>query len=276
MRCRQDRRDFSNASDSGEGFNLNPRLRGARLKEKPAALLRPCFIHAAGSVSMQRFQGDSMTDTIKAKKIRAVIGVDKMPDGDFVPLLHRSLNGLTTNPTVYSKPPVDLTRYAAGISDYEGSIPVALDGGKTALAQKKKLRLTVTKMYRELAHYVEANCDEDMATFLLSGFQASSTAKTPSQPLAQPKIVSVTQGPVTGQLKVKIAAVPNAASYDLRRGSVPPGGGVPATWTEQGITSTKALIVDSLTPGTTYMFQVRALGSLGHTDWSDPVTRMVI
>jgi hypothetical protein len=106
-----------------------------------------------------------MTDTIKPKKIRAVIGADKMPDGDFVPLLHRSLNGLTTNSTVYAKPPIDLTKYAAGLSDYEGAIPAALDGGKTAIAQKKKLCVTVTKRYRELAHYVEANCNEDMASF---------------------------------------------------------------------------------------------------------------
>ena len=31
-------------------------------------------------------------------------------------------------------------------------------------------------MYEELAHYVESNCNDDMATFLLSGFQPNAGA----------------------------------------------------------------------------------------------------
>ncbi len=34
------------------------------------------------------------------------------------------------------------------------------------------------------------------------------------------------------------------------------------------------MIISNLTPGTTYTFQVRALGRLGYTNWSDPVSRM--
>ena len=33
---------------------------------------------------------------------------------------------------------------------------------------------------------------------------------------------------------------------------------------------------DDVTPGTTYMFHVRAFGKPGFTDWSQPVQRMVI
>jgi len=37
-----------------------------------------------------------------------------------------------------------------------------------------------------------------------------------------------------------------------------------------------AVQINSLTPGTSYTFQVRAFGNLGFSDWSDPVTRMCI
>ncbi|PYS01324.1 MAG: hypothetical protein DMG15_06490 [Acidobacteria bacterium] len=37
-----------------------------------------------------------------------------------------------------------------------------------------------------------------------------------------------------------------------------------------------AASIDGLTPGTTYAIQVRAYGALGHTEWSDSATRMVI
>jgi hypothetical protein len=62
----------------------------------------------------------------------------------------------------------------------------------------------------------------------------------------------------------------------LRHGSAPPAGGPPVTWVEETLPSKKPVIVESLTPGTVYTFQVKALGYLGYTDWSDPVSRMVI
>jgi hypothetical protein len=43
---------------------------------------------------------------------------------------------------------------------------------------------------------------------------------------------------------------------------------------EQILTSSKAVIIGNLIPGTMYTFQVRGLGRLGYTDWSDPLSRM--
>ena len=51
----------------------------------------------------------------------------------------------------------------------------------------------------------------------------------------------------------------------------------PGSWlTETRTQARTAAPVNSLTPGTTYAFafQVRALGKLGYTDWSDSATRM--
>jgi hypothetical protein len=216
-----------------------------------------------------------VTKTVKPKKIHARYGLTKLPDATITPLLDGSLKGLTENATIFSKPPVDLKTYGASISAYHDALPAAiLDGGKNAVALKNKLRDVVLKMYAENAHYVEANCNDDMQTFLLSGFQPASTTNSPPQPLDQPAIASVVQGPLPGQLKVKIRSVKKAASYELRFAPVPNGGGTP-TWTQQAVASTKPLILTGLTPGTTYTLQVRALGLLGYTNWSDAVTRMV-
>ena len=216
-----------------------------------------------------------MTATVKLKKIHALFGLTKMADGHLRPLLQSSLKGLTDNATIFSKPPVDLAMYQTAITSYEAAIPAALDGSKTAVAQKNKLRDEVAKMYVQLAHYVEAACNDDMATFMLSGFQPAASSKAPLEPLAQPTIASVTQGSVTGQLKVKIGTVPKALTYHFRYAPVP-GGGTPPSWTEETIAIAKPIILENLTPGTTYVFQVQARGRLGLTDWSDPVTRMVI
>jgi hypothetical protein len=216
----------------------------------------------------------STTSQVKPKKIRAIVGLDKMPDGNVTPLLDGSLKGLSAHPDLFPQPPVDIKAYGNAISAYEGSIPAALDGSKTAVAQKNKLKRTVVRMYGLNAKYVENNCNDDMATFLLSGYQAASTTKAPPQALPQPVIKSVVQGPLSGQLKVTIDSVPKALSYVIRRASQPAAGAQP-TWIEDTVTTKKPVIYGSLTPGTIYIFQVKALGRLGYTDYSDIVSRMV-
>lgn len=215
----------------------------------------------------------SATSKVRPKKIRAIVGLDKMADGNVTPLLDGSLQGLSAHPELFT-PPVDVKTYGAEISNYKAAIPAALDGSKTAVAQKNKLRNSAVRMYGLNAKYVENNCNDDMATFLSSGFQPASTTKAPPQPLPTPVIKSVTQGPISGQLKVTIAPVPKALSLVIRHAPQPAAGAQPV-WVEETLTSKKPVIYSELTPGTIYMFQVKALGRTGYTDYSDTVSRMV-
>ena len=65
-----------------------------------------------------------------------------------------------------------------------------------------------------------------------------------------------------------------AGVYELRYAPLGTDG-APSTWGSATLTAARnAAPVNRLTPGTTYAFQVRALGKLGYTDWSDSATRM--
>ncbi len=129
-------------------------------------------------------------------------------------------------------------------------------------------------MLRLLGRYVEVTCKNDPAIFASSGFAAASNGRTPPQPLAQPTIDYIEQGN-SGQLLVAINPVKKARSYELHYAAL--SGGTPGQWTTISVTSSRpAIPVNGLTPGTIYVFQVRALGKLGHTDWSDYSTRMCI
>ena len=215
------------------------------------------------------------TKNQKPKKIKVVIGLTKMTDPNITPLLDGSSKGLAAHQDIFPRLPVDLATYEAAINAYKAAIPAALDGSRTANAQKNKLRNAAIKLYELNAKYVEVTSNDDMATFLLSGYQAASTTKTPPAPLPVPAIASVVQGPSSGQLKAAIASLPKALSFVLRHGAVPSGGGTPASWIEDTIPHKKPVMITGLTPGTVYMFQVKALGRLGFTDWSDPISRMV-
>jgi chitodextrinase len=53
-------------------------------------------------------------------------------------------------------------------------------------------------------------------------------------------------------------------------------GHAPGAWQSAGLfTHSRSMTVAGLVPGTTYSFQVRAIGgSTGYSDWSNPVSRM--
>ena len=185
------------------------------------------------------------------------------------------LKGLTGNSN-FTNLPVDLNVFKADLGTYAASIPDSKDGGKKAITLRNKQGGVVIRTIKHLATYVELNCKDDVNIFLSSGFQPRSSARTSAQPLDQPTILNIDQGP-TGQLLVSIKRVRRAKSYELRYGAAGAGGAAPAAWSMLMVPNAKTAVpVNGLTPGTTYAVQVRAYGQLGYTEYSDSATRMVI
>ena len=207
----------------------------------------------------------------KPKKIKALLGCARLKDGDFVTRLNAVHDGLNGN-LAYTTPPIDIATLKTNIDTFTADVAAAEDGGKTAVTAKNKQRIVVIKMLEHLAHYVEANCKDDLNTFTSSGFQPAPTTRTPAQPLSPPSVRKVVQG-ISGQLIITIQALFGAASYELRYAVLGPNN-TPGAFTTIPRASAKASPVDGLTPGTTYLFQVCGLGMLGFSDWSDPVIRM--
>ena len=130
----------------------------------------------------------------------------------------------------------------------------------------------VIKALRQLGHYVEAACKDDMTIFTSSGFLAQASVRTATPPLTE-SIRKIEAGENSGQFLVTIVDDPTAVVYELRW--APVTNGTPGTWTTQSAVSTRpATLVANLTPGTAYAIQVRALRKQGYSDWSDSVTRI--
>ena len=67
---------------------------------------------------------------------------------------------------------------------------------------------------------------------------------------------------------------PDAFSYEVQWAPVS-ADGVVGSWKSQPIATIRpATVISGLSPGTTYVFQVRAVTKAGYTDWSDSVTRV--
>src|SRR2546427_8876160 len=203
-------------------------------------------------------------------EIKAKLGLHGVSDTDTVKALMTAYEGLLNNPK-YPTPPVDLPTYKAGIDQYSALIIDAADGGKKAKSAMDKQRGVVIKMYTQLGHYVEAACNDDLATFNTSGFTAAAKTKTAPQPLTDVKFSSIDRGPNSGQVVVKPQNQTGAIAFDVRY-ALEGSGGTLGPWTAVTLTGPKKLTISGLTLAGIYQFQIRALGKLGYTDWMDTKT----
>jgi len=212
--------------------------------------------------------------TTIVKKLKALFDFLRLPDDSFVSRL-TSIHDKMLGNTAFPNPPVDLAAFLAAITTFAADVVATLDGSKQAKAIKNKQREVLVNMAEQLGHYVEAVSNNDPVTFTSSGFEIRSTNRVPLGPLVQPLVESLNQGK-TGEMLATILPVPNALTYEIEYAPVSTNGMAPV-WTKITTASArKPVSVENLTPGTTYMFHVRAFGKAGFTDWSQSVQRMVI
>jgi len=205
------------------------------------------------------------------KKIKAKLGFHGVSDSDVLKAGNTAYDGLLKNNAAYSNPPVPLPTFRQGLDSFSALIVDAEDGGKKSISAKNKQRAAVIKMCVLLGHYVEATCNDDLATFNTSGFTAASKTRTAPQPLAQAKFSWIDRGPNSGQAVVKVESQTGAIAYDVHY-ALEGTGGVLGPWTTVTLTGPRKVTISGLTRAGTYKFQVRALGKLGYTDWSPPMT----
>lgn len=209
----------------------------------------------------------------KVPKVKPLENYDRMSDMDVSVRGTAVVTGLNGN-VHFTTLPVDLTILKADIDSFSALRAEAEDGSKKVIAQKDKQRQVVVDKLRILGRYVEVQSSGDLAIFTSSGFPAASTTKATPSPLPLPLILNVDHGAVSGEIVIQIQAIAKALSYVIRYGAQV-NGADPTTWMEKTITRVKPPAgIQGLTPGTVYAFQVRALGKLGYTDWTDSATCM--
>jgi fibronectin type III domain protein len=206
-----------------------------------------------------------------SKHIRILQSYKRQTDGQLIAAAGAVIQGMTGN-AAFPSPPVDLKTAQAAADEFSAAAAAQVQGGTAATAIKKTRRAALIAILAKLAHYVQDNCDEDPAAVVRAGFTIVSFGRTPSL-LEKPVIAGIDFGKTT-QLVVKINRVVRAKCYELRYAAIGVGG-APDAWQNAGLfTNSRSMTVNGLTPGTTYAFQVRAVGSAGLTDWSDSVAHV--
>ncbi len=208
------------------------------------------------------------------RRIRVLFALVKLAPREILSRANAVIAGMTDN-AFFPSPPVSIAVFKAAVESFSSAIAASLDGGKQDLVARNSQGEVVVEMLRQLGHYVEASCKNDMATFISSGFQPVSTVRRVTPPLSE-SIRRIDQGSNSGQLLVGLVAVSGALIYELRWAPVV-AGVTAAEWTSRPLHKTRPSVsIVGLTPGTVYAFQVRLLGKSGYSDWSDSVTQMCL
>ena len=201
--------------------------------------------------------------------LRVSLGFARVPDTELDNFAQSIIDAMTGN-AAYPAPPVTMANLQTAKNDFTAKIAAAQSGGPPDTAAKNNSRQMLLGLLRQLAGYVQINCNNDMAVLLGSGFQAMSTNRAQS-PLDQPQSLVIKNG-ASGQLVASVTPVKNTSMYEGRIKG-PTGDWLPSVFTGDS----QHITFDGLTPGTNYTVQVRALGgSTGQSDWSDPSSHMAM
>jgi hypothetical protein len=205
------------------------------------------------------------------KVIRVLLGLSRMTFGEIVARATHVFECMSGNPA-FPKPPVSMSALKTAIEKCKAALAEVEDGSRKAIARRNQLFETLKRILRQLANYVQHNCNDDEATLKSSGFEIASSKATGPSTLSE-SIRSLRRGPNGGQALLTLVRVKEAASYQVRYIQRGAGGSLGGDWTMQPASNVRPpMLIENLTPGATYEFQVRALIKNGYTDWSDSVT----
>ena len=192
-------------------------------------------------------------------------------DAQLVTNTQTILQTLADNVATYAKPSPTLAVVTTALNKFITAIGAAADGGTALTLAKNAARAELVALLRLLASYVQIVCAGSMENLLLSGFPTQKSSRTPIGVLPAPSNVTVNLGVRTGELDGKTSPILGAAIYNWRLTAV----GQSAPVQEVQTTAASNTFAD-LTPGTVYKMEVNAVGSAGPSDWSQPVSQMVV
>jgi hypothetical protein len=212
-----------------------------------------------------------MTEQVTVKT-----GFKKLPDSDALALAGTVLKGVFVDKVIAAAPPFDEATLQTAMDDLKGAIAAQAQagGGTVVTAAKKKKRNVLDALLRKLAHYVQANCNDDAQLVVKTGFQAK-TASVKSQTQLDKATILGVDNVHTRQLAVNAKKVAHAKLYEVQTAIVSANNSTGSFQSAGVFSKARSMTITGLTPGTTYAIQVRALGgATGSGDWSDTVTRI--
>jgi hypothetical protein len=214
------------------------------------------------------YPSETALSTKRMKKIR--LGISKLSPDSTASLGEGLVESMTGNAHVPTPDPA-LSVITTGAGDIRAK-QAEIEATKAALDVQRQELVTLTNTLKDdirmLADNVEDTCNGDEDKLRSTGFILVGDP-APRGPLTQVLNLRVATSDHEGQLDLRYARVPGAASYVIDISTNPEG-----PWTHNTVTTRITHTITGLTPGTKYWIRVRAVGANGFGPWSDPACKM--
>ena len=171
----------------------------------------------------------------------------------------------------YTTPVPALAVISAALDDLRAKITAANAGGKLARSERNTAWTTAKGLLRQLAAYVQLNCQNDIDILLSSGFSATKIP-APIGPLGAPQNVRLSRKDMEGQIYLQFTPVyGTTAGYTVQTAPAATG-----PFTDYVLSSKSRVFIDNQTPLQACWVRVRATGTAGAGPWSEVVSIMVL
>jgi hypothetical protein len=197
--------------------------------------------------------------------------VQKDGDAQLLTDTQTILTAMTGNPA-YPSPNPTLATVTTGMNDFATALANAANAGTAATVIKNQKRAALEALLRELATYVHAACQGNLAVLISSGYPIQKPVRTPVGVLPAPATPVLSLGARSGELNAWTNPVPNGYTYNWRAALA----SAPDIYVLQTQTTAASDVLAGLTPGQIYLVDVNVVGSAGPSDWSDTVQLMVV
>jgi hypothetical protein len=183
----------------------------------------------------------------------------------FVKTVLTLLPGLAPFPT-----PPSLAETTAANDLYEELVEKASSGDRQAIKAREEQFVVLDLRVRDLAAYVQSNCQNSAAILTSTGFEAIAPRSASVRPDV-PANSRLEYGETSGTLIYRHKRCKGAMNYSIQLADDASG-----PWTDWGLTTRANNELSGLTPLTTKWARARANGAAGSSDWSEPTCKVVM
>lgn len=184
----------------------------------------------------------------------------------------RNVIAMMTGNSAFQTPPPSPTLgdLKTAVDDLEIKNQASMAGDRVAIATRNAQQAVVVNLGRQLGNYVESQANGVLDTLLSSGFEAV-RAPSPSVVPATPAKPTLSYTGVSGEMLFRFVGDSNVRNFSVQYGESATG-----PWTDNGLSTSSRVTLDSLTPGKTYWARACANGAAGTSDWCSPASLIAI
>ena len=183
---------------------------------------------------------------------------------------YRTIISRLTNNQTFPQPDPTIDILKQRTDALEQMFVKAQDGGRTAMANLRSAEDAADLAFRSVAMYVYRIAMGDETKIINSGFLSSKDRAT-----VQKAEFSVIDGANSGSVRYVVKAIPTAGAYiwQVAKGTTQP---TESDWTIAGYSTQTTFDAAGIEPGTKCSFRFAAICTDGVTDFSAPITKIVI